>query len=188
MKHIPNILSVFRIVLIPFFVWQMQEGQTLTAAVILIVSGLTDFLDGFLARRFHWVSNVGKVLDPLSDKLTQVTVCILLIIQLRDYWYFFAIMLFKELVMLALGSRLVKNRVKIDGARWFGKVVTILFYVIMVALLLFPNMPPQLVFALLLIVTASALIAGTLYIPEYLRYHRKLKENREATLPEGERS
>ncbi|MDR2932121.1 MAG: CDP-alcohol phosphatidyltransferase family protein, partial [Oscillospiraceae bacterium] len=89
MRHIPNILSFFRIVLIPFFVWQMLAGHTFNAAIILGISGLTDLLDGFLARRFGWISQLGKVLDPAADKLTQVTVCVVLAIVYRKYWYFF---------------------------------------------------------------------------------------------------
>lgn len=184
MRHIPNIISIIRILLIPFFVWLMLTDRPYQAAAILVVSGISDFLDGFLARRFNWVSDVGKVLDPVSDKLTQVTVCVTLIIVLRQYWFFFAALLFKDLVMLTLGSYLVKNGVKLEGARWFGKVVTTMFYIIMVAIIFLGEspdglMPPWLVVSLLSLVTVCAFIAGFLYIPEYLNYRKQLKSRKE---------
>lgn len=185
-RHIPNILSVFRILLIPFFVWQMLEDHTLVAAIILAVSGLTDFLDGFLARHFGWISSVGKVLDPAADKLTQVTACVMLIIKMPQYWYFFALLLFKDLVMLILGGWLVRQKVKIKGAKWFGKIVTIMFYLIAVAIIFFPNIPHWVILTLLSIITVSAFIAGFLYIPQFRNYRQIAKTgDAEATAPGG---
>ncbi len=174
MKHIPNILSCLRILLIPFFVWQMFAGNTINAGAILIFSGITDLLDGLLARRFNWVSSVGKVLDPIADKITQATISIVLAILLRQYWIFFAILIVKDLVMLILGGYLLKNGVKIEGARWFGKVVTVLFYAVMIGIVCFPEMPSWLITTLLLIVSGCAVLAAALYVPEFLQYRRSI--------------
>ncbi len=171
-KHIPNIISLFRVVLIPFFIWQMLVGNTVAAAIILAVSGATDFLDGWLARHFNWVSAMGKVLDPAADKLTQVSVCVMLIITRPEYWYFFAFLIFKELVMLILGGWLVRNKVKLKGARWFGKVVTFLFYLFTAIIIFFGNIPHWVVLTMLSVVSVCALIAGLLYIPQYRKYRR----------------
>lgn len=176
MKHIPNILSVFRIVLIPFFVWMMLTDRTTIAAGILLISGLTDLFDGQLARKFNWVSAVGKVLDPVADKLTMVTVCIIMAIRLYRYWYFFAIILLKDLVMLVLGGGLIKKGVKLEGAKWFGKVVTFMFYAVMLLILFIPSMPSWLQVALLCLTAVCALGAGVMYIPEYLAYRKSAKE------------
>ena len=81
MKHIPNILSSLRIVMIPFFVWQMLTGNMLSAGLILLASGITDTLDGQLARHFGWISDLGKILDPFADKLTQTAVSVCFIIR-----------------------------------------------------------------------------------------------------------
>lgn len=174
MRHIPNALSVFRIVLIPFFVVQFISGNTMNAAVILALSGLTDLLDGQLARRFGWVSQLGKLLDPAADKLTQVTVCVVLAIYLRQYWGFFVILLVKDLVMLILGGYLLKKEIKLDGARWFGKVTTALFYLSMVLVVFFPDMPSWGINLLLGLTTGSALCAGLLYLPQFFRYRREI--------------
>lgn len=175
MRHIPNILSGFRILLVPLFAWQMTAGNAAAAAGILILSGVTDMLDGMLARKFGWITQLGKVLDPAADKLTQVTVCIMLAIHLRRYWWLFAILLLKELVMLILGGGLLKKGVKLDGAKWFGKITTVLFYVTMTAIVLFPGMPHALTVTLLAATVLSAVASALLYIPEYRRYRSGLR-------------
>ena len=174
-RHIPNILSAFRIALIPLIAWQLYGDNTAEAAVILVVSALTDLLDGALARRFDWVSVLGKVLDPAADKLTQMTVCVLLAIKMPSMWYFFVFLLGKELVMLVLGGFLVKKKVKLEGSRLFGKLVTTLFYVVMIALLAFPNLPGWARVLMLCVVTVFALFAGLMYIPQYREYRRQAR-------------
>lgn len=175
MKHIPNILSGIRIALIPFFVWQFMLGNTSAAAVILIISGLTDLLDGYLARRNGWVSQLGKVLDPVADKLTQIAVCVSLAIKMRRYWPIFAVLLLKELVMLILGGYLLTKKVKLDGAKWFGKVSTLLFYTAMTLIIFWPTQPSWLTATLLCLVVLSSLAAAAMYLPEFLRYRREAR-------------
>lgn len=173
MRHIPNILSGLRIVLIPFFVWQMLVGNTLAAGLILLASGLTDTLDGNLARHFGWISDLGKVLDPVADKLTQTAVSVCLMIQFPRLWFFFAILILKDLIMLILGGYLTRGGVKLEGARWFGKVSTVVFYTVMILLVLFPAIPSQLTIGLLILAVGCAVMAGLLYLPEYRRYKAK---------------
>ena len=183
MKHIPNILSSLRIAMIPLFVWQMAVGNVLSAAVILALSGLTDLLDGFLARHFGWVSQLGKVLDPVADKLTQVTVCITLLVKMRTLWPFFLVLLIKDAVMLVLGGYLVGKGVKLDGAQWFGKLATVLFYVTMTALLIAPGMPALLAFLLLMATVIAALTAALMYIPQFTRYLQSARQGKSGIEP-----
>ena len=176
MRHIPNILSSFRIVLIPFFVIHVIRGEMVAAAIVLIVSGLTDLLDGFLARRFQWVTQLGKVLDPFADKLTQITVCVLFFVVFgHQFRLFFAFLIFKELVMLLTGAYLFRKDVKINGARWFGKVATALFYFSMILIALFPVLPVEVKYALLITICVCELIAGLWYLPEFRLYRRQTK-------------
>ena len=84
MKHIPNILSKFRIVMIPFYLIAIFNEDKLGAGLILIVSGITDLLDGFLARQFNWMSEIGKLLDPLADKLTQTAISLSFIFLIQE--------------------------------------------------------------------------------------------------------
>ncbi|WP_164995887.1 CDP-alcohol phosphatidyltransferase family protein [Miniphocaeibacter massiliensis] len=175
MKYIPNIISIFRIILIPFFVFQMINGNTLNAGLILIFSGFTDFIDGYLARKFNWITDFGKVLDPAADKLTQAAVSLTLAYILRQYWYFFAIMIFKDLGMIIIGSYLMKNNVKIEGAKIFGKVSTFVYYIGMTLIVLIPSMPKNIIFIILCTATICAIIAALFYIPEFKRYRKNMK-------------
>lgn len=170
MKHIPNILSAMRIAMIPFFVWQMLVGNTPVAGVILLASGITDTLDGQLARRFNWVSDLGKILDPVADKLTQTAVSVCLIIRYTKLWFFFAVFIVKDLIMLLLGGYLTRGGVKIKGAKWFGKVATVVFYVVMILIVLFPSIPAWVTTSLLVIAVGCAVAAGLSYLPEFFRY------------------
>jgi len=165
MRHIPNILTIFRVVLIPFFVWEMIKGNTIAGGCILLISSLTDFLDGLLARRFKWTSDFGKLLDPIADKLTQTAVSIVLILRLRAYWYFFAFMIFKDFVILVFGAFLLKQGMKFKGASFIGKTSTFFFYGGMLLILFFPGMPRAMIFTILVIAVLLALISGLKYIP-----------------------
>lgn len=170
MKHIPNLLSVFRILLIPFLVWQLLEGHTVMAGLLLLLSALTDLLDGKLARHFHWISDLGKVLDPAADKLTQAAVSLTLAFLLGAYWFLFAFLIIKDLILLTLGAYLIRKGVKIEGARWFGKVSTFVYYVTMTLIVLFPQMPSWSAILLISAAVLCALISALLYRPEFLRY------------------
>ncbi|QQK08658.1 CDP-alcohol phosphatidyltransferase family protein [Miniphocaeibacter halophilus] len=174
MKNIPNILSTFRIFLIPFFVWQMLKGNTTNAGLILVLSGFTDFLDGNLARKFNWITDLGKILDPIADKLTQAAISITMIISIKKYQYFFIIMILKDLIMLVLGGYLMKNGIKLEGAKWFGKISTFVYYAVMILLLFIPNMPNFIVVSLLFIATVTAIISAVLYIPEYINKQKEI--------------
>lgn len=175
MQHIPNILSGFRIVLIPFIIWQFIVGNTMIAGIILLVSALTDFIDGKLARHFGWVTDLGKILDPIADKLTQATLSVTLALHLKRYWYFFAIIIFKDIVMLVIGGSLVRKGVRLEGAKWFGKVSTFVYYLVMLLIILIPTLPHWSVVAILTTASVCALIAALLYIPEYKKYKALFK-------------
>lgn len=170
MKKLPNLLSNLRIVIIPFFVWQMLKGNTPAAAAILILSGVTDFLDGRIARRFHWESEIGKALDPLADKLTQCAVSLCLLVRMPRMWFFFALLILKDLVMLVLGIHIHRSGVRIEGAGLFGKAATVVFYVVMGLLVLVPDIPEWVVTGMLCAAVGCALAAGVSYIPDCRRY------------------
>ena len=175
MRNIPNTISIFRILLIPFFVHHVIQEDMLAAAVILIISALTDMVDGFLARRFDWITDLGKILDPAADKLTQMVVCILFAIHLYQYWVFFVVLIFRDLAILAVSGYFIKNKVMLSGAKWFGKVSTTLFYVSMIIIAMFPALPSIFIYALLALTTICAFGAVLLYIPEFIRHKEQVK-------------
>ena len=180
MKYIPNVLSIFRIALIPFFIWQMILGNTVAAGCILLTSSVTDFFDGLIARKFNWTSELGKLLDPIADKLTQTAVSIILILKLHEYWYFFAFMILKDFIILLLGAILLRQGMKFKGSSFIGKVSTFFFYGGMLLIVFFPNLPAQLVFAIVLIAVSLALISGLMYIPSYKEYKQEISSSEES--------
>jgi len=128
MRHLPNILSGIRLILVGFFVMLFRAGKHLPALCIFVLAFLTDVLDGFLARRFGWVSNIGKLLDPLADKLMTLAalVCIFVGKQQLIYLVLFLLMALKELLMVIGGAFMVKRKV-VAMAGWPGKVATGMF-------------------------------------------------------------
>ena len=168
-RNIPNILTIFRILLIPVFVWQMITGNTLVAGVILLVSGVTDVMDGILARRLGWVTNLGKVLDPIADKITLFAVCIVLLIVMRNYWIFFTILIFKETLHVVMGYIMLRRNVEFTGARWFGKIATATFYITMIIIVIWPGIFTWLAVSLLALSAVLSLIAAFLYMPTFIR-------------------
>jgi len=173
MHHIPNILSAFRIALIPFFVYQVIMGNMLVAGIILIISALTDIVDGYLARRFKWVTSLGKILDPAADKLTQVSICVLFVVQFTQFWVFFIVLLLRDMTMLVAAGYFVKHKMQLTGARWFGKISTVVFFVSMIFIALFPGLPLIYIYILLALTTFTAVIALIMYVPEFIRFKRK---------------
>lgn len=128
LKNIPNILSVIRILLVPVFVFVFFCVNEYIAMIIFLLAGATDVVDGYLARRNNWISNVGKILDPLADKLMQCTVLVSLYIKnLIPLWFvipFFA----KEIFTLCVGFLVLQRRSVVVVSKWYGKMTVCLFY------------------------------------------------------------
>jgi cardiolipin synthase len=126
---VPNALTVLRILLIIPFVLYFIRDKVIQAAVILAVSGLTDMLDGMIARRFHQFTELGQMLDPLSDKMTQGAVAICLAVKQPVLIPLLAIFVVKEALMVAAAIFLIKKNKKPGGSEWYGKTATVLFYI-----------------------------------------------------------
>jgi len=176
---IPNILCYIRFLLIPVFVVLYIKASTpyeyLRAAAVVFVSGMTDFLDGFIARRFDMVTELGKVIDPLADKLTQASLIFVLVVKIR--WMFLILILFvvMQMFLLIAGLVMLKKGTKLNGAKWFGKVSTTVFYATMLLLVSLPSLEARITNLLILICGAFLMLSFSLYIREYVRMYRKLK-------------
>ena len=151
MKHIPNILSTFRIVLVGIFAWlfltaRIPHPQNYWWALgVYLLAFLTDVLDGFLARTFNWITPVGKLLDPLADKLMAITALVVILIakatageEYAIYLVLFVLVTVKEGLMLVGGLLMLKQK-KVAYSDWYGKTATGLFaFGIVLTLLSFP--------------------------------------------------
>lgn len=140
---VPNLLSLFRLGLIGVFVQVYSVGERpLLGCGVLILSGLTDILDGYIARRFDMVSDVGKILDPAADKLTQAVTLICLARRFPMMLLPLGIMLVKELVSGLLFFMAIKSSGEIQSSRWHGKLNTVLLYAMLMLHLLWSGIPP----------------------------------------------
>lgn len=131
-KHIPNALTILRFILIPFIVGYLSEENYILAFVFLTLSGLTDVLDGFIARKFNFVTNFGKLIDPLADKATQVSVLATLTLQHIIPLWILIIVLLKECIMIA-GASFLYGKELVVSSKWYGKLSTVLFYIAIVS-------------------------------------------------------
>ena len=132
LKFIPNALCIVRIILVFVFIYlslQENDSKLYMALVVFLLAGATDVIDGFLARRNNWITELGKVLDPLADKLMQCTVLIILSSKgILPVW--FALVFFlKEFVTLAMGLLVIKRRKIVVVSKWYGKAAVCLFYI-----------------------------------------------------------
>ena len=135
LKHIPNALTMCRFVLIPFIVGAILEKNYIVAFIFLTISGLTDVLDGFIARKFNFITNFGKLIDPLADKATQISTLIALsYIKIIPYWMLILVFA-KEGVMIA-GASFLYGKQLVVSSRWYGKLATVLFYLAIISSLL----------------------------------------------------
>lgn len=128
LKHIPNILSIIRICLVFVFIALFFADMIYAALFVFLLAGATDVLDGYLARKNNWISNLGKILDPFADKLMQCTVLVCLWI--GDYipiWFVLPFII-KEVLMLLLGAIVIKRRSVVVVSKWYGKLTVCIFY------------------------------------------------------------
>lgn len=130
-KHIPNVLTVARLFLIPFIIYFIITNQYITALIFLTISGLTDVLDGWIARKFNFITNFGKLIDPLADKLTQLAVLIAITFKGVIPIWIIIIVVLKEATMIA-GASFLYGKELVVSSRWYGKLATVLFYVAIV--------------------------------------------------------
>lgn len=131
LKHIPNILTILRFIFIPIILYFIFTGNYILGIVFFTISGITDVLDGFIARKFNLVSNFGKLMDPLADKLTQISVLAsLTTVKIIPVWIL-TIVILKELIMV-VGASFLYGKDVVVYSKWYGKLATVLFYLAIV--------------------------------------------------------
>ena len=167
---IPNILSLFRLLLIPVIMWLyiVKEDPVLTT-VILALSGITDIVDGIIARKCHMVSDFGKAFDPVADKLTQIAMLFCLVSRFKWMLLPLCVMVIKEVTAGILGLLVIRKTGKVDGAVWHGKATTVSLYSMMLIHLIWYNIPGVISGILIGASTALALLSAFMYSRENVR-------------------
>lgn len=190
---IPNWLCFLRIALIPVFSVLFIKEYYIAAFITMMVAAVTDLLDGKIARKYDMVSNLGKILDPIADKLSQIAIVIIL---LYKFWntvptlkYVLFLFIFKELLMVAGGALLMAKGMRPVAAEFWGKLATTVFYIFMILIIAIgPNgaLVGLSVFAplelsetavLIMVIISAVLAFASLfgYLPGFLK---QLKENK----------
>ncbi|MBQ3519749.1 MAG: CDP-alcohol phosphatidyltransferase family protein [Clostridia bacterium] len=188
---IPNLLSALRIVMVPIIAVLFLKGEAVWAVVVLALSGLSDFFDGKIARRFNQISALGKILDPIADKLTQITLAVVLFYvfwkaeneSIHAFAWVFLLFVAKELIMLIGGAVMLAFEIRPGAAEMPGKVATMVFYVVMVVIVAFgPEVGafrdlftlPDLVMKVLVVISVIlTFVAFAFYLPETFRQFKE---------------
>ncbi len=188
---VPNLLSLIRICAIPVFIILFVKDYVLAAVIVFAVAEITDLFDGAIARRLNQVSSLGKLFDPIADKLSQMAIVVVLIV---GYWdnaikYLFMFFIVKELLMLLGGALLLSRGMRPVAAEIWGKIATNVFCIVMVIVLAFGENGalcsyinftlPNAVTWVLVIISAICTLCSLLgYIPGFVR---ELKGNKEVS-------
>ncbi len=130
-KQVPNILTIIRFLLIPVLIFFAFQNNYIATIIILTISGLTDILDGYIARKFNFISDFGKLMDPLADKATQVALLVTLTIQRIIPIWIIIIVIIKEFLMIS-GASFLYGKELVVSSKWYGKLATVLFYIAIV--------------------------------------------------------
>ena len=193
---IPNLLSLIRIALIPVFAVLFNDGNYVWAIIVLAISGLTDFFDGKIARKFNQISALGKLLDPIADKLSQITIAVVFYLTFRNsadetvktFSWIFLVFLIKEAVMVVGGAIMIMFGLKPVAAEMPGKIATFAFYTIMCVIMAFGpdigilrealfTLPAAVMLVLVGISVVLTIIAFLSYVPGVLQ---QIKEKKNA--------
>lgn len=158
---LPNMLSFFRLALIPLIVWLYEAGHYGWAFAMLLLSGATDVIDGYIARTFRLVSDFGKAIDPIADKLTQIAV-LLCLLDLR-HWWVIGVLCLKELSIGILSLVTIRRTHRVYSAGWYGKLCTVVIYLSMFVLILWREAPQW-------FVTVDGIVISLLVVLALVKY------------------
>lgn len=168
---IPNMLSLFRLLLIPVYVLiYLNASEPIhyyLAGGILAISCFTDLIDGKIARHFNMISTVGKILDPLADKITQFTLILCLAIRYKVLWLIVALFVIKESFQLIAGIITLRHGKMLTGALYSGKLCTVVLFLSLILLVLIPNLPSNAITVIAVIDIIFMLISFGDYLITY---------------------
>ena len=166
---IPNLLSYFRLLLIPLFIQLYIRGDFTEALITLAASGLSDIIDGRIARKYNMVTDLGKVLDPVADKLTQCAMMICVATRYPAMWWLLGIHVVKELIMIVVGYYVLKKTDTVNSAIWCGKLCTGVIYAVMMSHVILPDIPQSVSAASAAVCAGLIVLSLVVYTARYIR-------------------
>lgn len=191
---IPNWMCFVRIALIPVFSVLFIKESYIAAFILMIVAALTDVFDGKIARKYNMVSNLGKILDPIADKLSQMAIVIILIIKFWSFdgplKYLLFLFIFKELTMVIAGAILLAMGMRPVAAEVWGKVATVVFYIFMITIIaigpngalvgiwFFKALPTPVIYGMVIISVILAFVSLFGYAPGFFKQIKEKKNEK----------
>ena len=170
---IPNILCYLRILMVGVFLYiyntATSQNDYYIAMLVVMVAGITDFLDGRIARKFNMITDLGKVIDPVADKLMQFAMLITLTFNVKNMYMLTIYLIIKEVVLALIAFIILKTKGRrLNGAKWYGKVCTAVLYVVMLVFVAVPQLNAYLRNALLIVCAAAITLSFVMYIRLYI--------------------
>ena len=170
---IPNILCYLRIIMVGVFLYiyntATSQNDYYIAMLVVMVAGITDFLDGRIARKFNMITDLGKVIDPVADKLMQFAMLITLTFNVKNMYMLTIYLIIKEVVLALIAFIILKTKGRrLNGAKWYGKVCTAGLYVVMLVFVAVPQLNAYLRNALLIVCAAAITLSFVMYIRLYI--------------------
>lgn len=178
--NIPNILSIFRMCLVPVFVVIFFSGTSNAhayAAIVYALAGITDVLDGIIARKFNLITRLGKILDPLADKMMTITVFVCLSFSGIIQWWVLALIFAKDILLIAGGVKLYKEMSGVFKSNFLGKAATVFLVVGGVSILLFNPQSP----VYNTVFSCGAILISLLAFFSYLYHYYKFQKTHDTT-------
>lgn len=166
---IPNILSYFRLLLIPLFIVLYVQEDFTEALITLAASGLSDILDGRIARKYDMVTDLGKVLDPVADKLTQCAMMLCVAMRYPAMWWLLGLHVVKEAVMLIMGWYVLKRTDTVNSAIWAGKLCTGVIYAVMMLHVILPHLPQPVSVGCTVVCAGLIVLSLIVYTARYVK-------------------
>ena len=189
---IPNLMGYFRILLIPIYLIVYIRADSVRdyqiAAGIMVLSFLSDFLDGKIARRFNMVTEFGKILDPIADKMTQGTLALSFTFRYPAMGVLLLLFLLKETIMGILGAYMMHKGYRMGGAKMHGKICTAVLDLVMFLVLLLPNLPYLAVNLMVAVSVCVMAVSLCLYLRMYWNAWKQQKGSQEEIGAEKRRS
>lgn len=178
---IPNILSIFRLLLIPVFVYTYCGLKNdLLTALVLLLSGISDTADGVIARKFNMITTLGKAIDPVADKLTQIAMLLCLLTRFPSLIVLLLLLVIKELTDGVMSLLILTKKKTVLAADWHGKLTTFLLYATMILHLIWGAIPPAVSNTSIAVCSAVTLMSFILYFIRNIRALSRKNEQPDA--------
>ena len=178
--NLPNLLTAVRFILVPFMTVFLVKQNYTVAISLYVLASITDVLDGYIARKYNMITKLGKILDPMADKLLQFSALVgLWVVDIIPFWI--TLIFFLKEIFMGLGAiKLLRNKDVVVPSKWFGKMSTVFFFIAIVFSMLSENLPilkpyvlPMFILALL-----SLFFAFFMYLINFLKVEKKITENK----------